>query len=183
MTRPAIVKTENWLAGWVIGKNLCPFAEHPYQRGKVRIVATTASTSDAVFSFILAELEALYNTPVNEVETTLVVVESFLESWEAYLDLLTLLEAVMPETGLEGIIQVASFHPQYVFAGVRNDDPSNYTNRSPFPMFHLIREHSLESALKNFPDPEKIPERNIAMLRDMGVEAVRQYLSAIGALE
>lgn len=97
----------------------------------------------------------------------MVVVENGLASFTEYLDFLSLLENVIAETGLEGIIQIASFHPDYCFEGESQDDPANRTNRSPYPMFHLIREVSLEKAIAKHPDPQSIPERNIALLREM----------------
>lgn len=177
MTDSAVEKTRCWLENWVIQLNLCPFARYPYELNRVGVVTTEAPGSDDIFGFVLAELERLYTTPVKELETTLVVVENGLLSFDDYLDFLDLLERVLPETGLEGIIQIASFHPDYLFAGSDDHDPANYTNRSPYPMFHLIREASLEKALSDYPEPENIPQRNIRLLREMGVDAVKEALS------
>jgi len=176
MSQRATAITEQWLTQWVIGLNLCPFARHPYQDGKVRIVSTEAADADSVYQFILNELDNLYQTPADEVETTLVIIENYLHDFNEYLDFLGLLEKVIKETGLEGVIQIASFHPDYVFAGEDQNDPANYSNRSPLPMFHLIREASLEKAIAHYPDPEKIPQRNIALLREMGLEAIEKIL-------
>jgi hypothetical protein len=167
MTLNAIEETNNWLENWVIRLNLCPFAKYPYENKQVRIVATEATDDDEIFRFVLNELDQLYQADPKEIETTLAVIENGLVTFDEYLDFLGLLEKVIAETGLEGSIQLASFHPDYCFEGEAEDDPANLTNRSPFPMFHLIREESLEKALQSYPDPQVIPERNIALLREM----------------
>ncbi len=172
MSLDAIDKTDAWLRDWVIELNLCPFARHPYEQGKVEIVATRAADVEPVFSFVLSELDRLQQASPGELETTLVVVENALEDFDDYLDFLQHIEVAISESGLEGIIQVASFHPDYYFEGVAEDDPANYTNRSPFPMFHLIREESLEKAVAAYPDPENIPQRNIELLREMGIREI-----------
>ena len=142
-----VAETERWLTDWVIKLNLCPFAKHPYQQGRVKITGIDSADSDTVFRFILQELDNLYQCDPETVETTLVVVKTLLDRFDDYLDYLGLLEDVISKTGLEGQIQLASFHPDYCFEGVDEEDPSNYTNRSPYPMFHLIREASLEKAV------------------------------------
>lgn len=179
MSVTSIKQTERWLKDWVIKLDLCPFAKYPFDQGRIRIIATQATDSDTLFRFVLEELDQLYHSDARDVETTLVVVDQSLSQFNQYLEFLDLLEHVIVETGLEGEIQIASFHPNYCFEGVAEDDPSNYTNRSPYPMFHLIREASLEQAVKHYPDPEKIPERNIALLREMGLEEIRQRLKRI----
>ena len=179
MSATSVEQTERWLKEWVIELDLCPFAKYPFEQGRVRITATNTTDSDSLFRFVLHELDRLYQSDAREIETTLVVVEQSLSEFKEYLDFLDLLEHVIVETGLEGEIQIASFHPDYCFDGVAEDDPSNYTNRSPYPMFHLIREASLEHAINHYPDPEKIPGRNIALLREMGLEQIKQKLRRI----
>ena len=181
MTLDAEQLTEKWLTDWVIKLDLCPFAKYPYQHNKIKIIATDETNEDAVFRFVLNEMEQLYQTPAEKLETTLVVVERLLIHFDEYLDFLELLEKVLQETGLEGILQIASFHPVYRFEGEEVDDPANYTNRSPYPMFHLIREKSLEAALAHYESPENIPKRNIALLREMGVKQIRQMLDGVAA--
>ena len=181
MTGEAVKQTERWLTDWVIRHDLCPFARYPYDQGRVRIVATDATDSDSVFRFILGELDNLYQADPEKIETTLVVVEQLLMNFDDYLDFLDLLQRVIVETGLEGEIQIASFHPDYQFEGVEKDDPSNYTNRSPYPLFHLIREASLEKAIAHYPEPEKTPQRNIALMREMGIDKVKKQLQEISS--
>jgi len=176
MTKIAIEKTDAWLRDWVIELNLCPFARHPYEQGKVDIVSSEESDVESVFRFVLSELDRLQQAAPEELETTLVVIENALTAFDQYLDFLQLLESAISESGLEGIVQIASFHPDYCFEGVAEDDAANYTNRSPFPMFHLIREESLEKAVAAYPEPEKIPLGNIQLLRKMGIgEILSRY--------
>jgi hypothetical protein len=172
----AVEKTQAWLRDWVISLNLCPFARFPFEQGIVDIVSVEAADGDDVFSFVLNELDRLQQNPADELETILVIVENKLQDFNDFLDFLGLLEQVIKETGLEGIVQIASFHPDYCFEGEDIQDPANYTNRSPYPMFHLIREASLEKAVANYPEPEKIPEKNITLLREMGIEKILKLL-------
>lgn len=176
MAKDAIEKTNTWLRDWVIELNLCPFARHPYEQGRVDIVATQQTDVEWVFRFVLSELDRLQQASPQELETTLVVVENALQLFDEYLDFLQLIEAAISESGLQGIIQIASFHPEYCFDAVTEDDPANFTNRSPYPMFHLIREASLEKAVAAYPEPENIPRRNIQLLREMGIgEILKRY--------
>jgi len=181
MPKGAIEKTDAWLRDWVIELNLCPFAHHPYEQGKVDIVTTQQTDVESVFRFVLSELDRLQQTSPEELETALLVIENGLVAFDDYLDFLELIESAVSESGLQGIIQIASFHPQYCFDAVSEDDPANFTNRSPFPMFHLIREESLEKAVASYPKPEKIPQRNIALLREMGItEILKRYRNILG---
>ena len=181
MTEKARRITERWLNDWVIGLNLCPFARYPYEKGQVRVSVTEAQDSDSIFRFVLEELDRLYRSEPEIIETTVLVVEKGLRDFDEYLDMLGLLEEILPQTGLEGVIQLASFHPDYCFEGVEADDVSNFTNRSPFPLIHLIREVSLEKAVASHPDPARIPERNIALMQEMGRQKVREMLASIRA--
>ena len=126
-------------------------------------------------------METLIGLPESQAETSLFVVPAGLEAFETYLDFFAAVETVIPEAGLEGILQLASFHPDYCFEGAEADDPANYTNRSPHPIFHLIREAPLARALENYPDPEAIPDRNIALLRKLGLAEMRRRLAACRA--
>jgi len=173
----ALQATQRWLEQCVIGLNLCPFARFPYEQDKVRLVVCEPDNEDEVFRFVLEELEYLYQH--SETETTVVIVENALADFSQYLDLLGVIESVLPQTGLEGVLQVASFHPDYYFEGVDQDDVSNYTNRSPYPLFHLIREESLEKAVASYDNPEMIPENNMALMRSMGLGKVKLLLAEI----
>ena len=126
---------------------------------------------------LLAEFEAFLAFSPHQAETGLFIVANGLDDFEEFLDLLDLADAALDQAGLRGVLQLASFHPHYVFAGASAGDPANYTNRSPYPMLHLIREAGLDAALETYPDPEGIPERNIRTLRNLGLAEVRKRLA------
>lgn len=161
--------TRQWLEGFVIALNLCPFAAVPFRKEQIRyVLADTASEVELMQTF-LTESERLLHSEPQETETTLIVHPNVLQDFLDYNDFLGLLDELLEETGLRGVLQVASFHPAYQFEGVSVEDPANYTNRSPFPMLHLLREESVARAVDQFPDPERIPERNIQRLRSMEI--------------
>jgi hypothetical protein len=170
----AEARTRAWVEKVVVGLGLCPFAAAPLRAGRVRIAAIDAPDSDTVYRGCLGEMLALVEADPAAVETTLVVVPAALATFEDYLDMLWILEDAVADAGLEGVLQVASFHPDYCFEGAEPDDPANYTNRSPYPMFHLIREAGLEVAVADHPDPGGIPERNARLLRGMGLAGIRR---------
>lgn len=181
MSNQAREETRRWLEQWVIGLELCPFARHPYEQGLVDIVVSSAGDEQQIYRDVLEQLERLSQLPARELETTLVVVERGLRDFLTYLEFLDVLDHVIVEAGLEGVIQIAGFHPQYRFAGEPADDPANFTNRSPYPMFHLIREASLEKAVAAYGDAAGIPDRNIRLLRDMGLKEILARQSVIMA--
>jgi hypothetical protein len=167
-------RVRSWLEELVIGLNLCPFAAAPYRAGRVRYTVCDAVDPEAIYLAFLAELDAFLQIPATQAETGLFILSRGLSDFHDYLDMLASLESAIAEAGLEGIVQLASFHPDYVFEGSAPDDPANYSNRSPYPIFHLIREQELERVLAGYPDPEAIPRRNIARLRSIGLEALQR---------
>lgn len=172
-----IASTRLWLERMVIGLNLCPFASRPYEAGRVGFCVCNKTDPDAIYRAFLIELDGFLQANPDQVETDLFILSQGLTDFNDYLDMLALLEDALAEAGLEGSIQLASFHPDYLFEGVADDDPANYTNRSPYPMFHLIREAGLEAALAAYPNPEQIPERNMARLRELGIEGIEARLA------
>lgn len=161
--------TEVWLSGFVIKLGLCPFANHPYQKGKIRITASVGEyNSNILIQKVLEEARRLIAYSENELETTLIVIPEGLEDFIVYLEMADILESQFIKHGYEGVLQIATFHPQYRFADSLPDDPADYTNRSPFPMFHLLRENSVSQAVDTYPDVDIIPERNKILLRKMG---------------
>lgn len=168
--------TEQWVREVVVGLNLCPFAAEPLKLGRIRYAVCGETAPDDIFRSLLLEMEALINRPEAAVETSLFIVPQGLESFDDFLEILYSADEAIPEAGLDGVLQLASFHPDYRFEGATRDDPANYTNRSPFPMFHLIREESLERALSSYPNPELIPQRNIETLRSLGLAEVQRRL-------
>ena len=174
MSELAIEETRAWVDRAVIGLNLCPFAKAPQVKGLVRYVATEARDVEGLLAVLIDELNRLAETPADRIETTLLIHPQVLADFADYNDFLDLAEAVVAELDLEGVIQVASFHPQYRFAGSDADDPANATNRSPYPTLHLLREESIARAVAAFPEAEAIFEANIATMRRLGAEGWAQ---------
>lgn len=171
-----IAQTRRWLERAVIGLNLCPFAKAVYVKQQVRFVLSEATTTEALLDELTAELSLLSQTDAQAVDTTLLVHPHVLTDFLDYNDFLDRADAVVAALGLEGEIQVASFHPQYQFAGTYPDEMGNYTNRAPFPTLHLLREASIDRAVAAFPDPDVIVERNIATLEELGVEGWKRLM-------
>lgn len=169
--------TRQWLEEVVIGLNLCPFARKELVNNRVRFVVSSADSEEALLADLQAELLHLDDHP--ETETTLLVHPGVLADFETYNDFLPAGDGLLELLELDGIYQIASFHPDYRFAGTGPEDAENFTNRSPFPMLHLLREASVERAVESHPDPDAIPERNIALMQTLGTAEMRQRLSRI----
>lgn len=159
--KQAETRVRQWLEEVVIGLNLCPFASKPYLDQRVRIQASDCDNETCLLEVLKKELDYLAQQPPEKVETTLLVVTAMLGNFYDYNDFLDLAERLLEQLDYTGTIQIASFHPGYQFAGTEPEDCENLTNRAPYPILHLIRETSLEKALKHYPHPEQIPERNI----------------------
>ena len=157
-----------WLERAVIGLNLCPFAKAVHVKRQVRFVLSDASTPEALLEQLAEELLLLRETPAEEIDTTLIVHPDVLQDFLDYNDFLDNADAAVEALDLGGILQVASFHPQYQFAGSEPDDADNLTNRAPYPILHLLREASIDRAVAAYPDPDAIIERNIATVRELG---------------
>ena len=162
--------TKQWLEKAVIGLNLCPFAKAPHVKNLVRIVVSEARHLDGFLEDLDRELQLLGNTPASELETTLLVHPTLFPDFETFNQMLEIADDAVVENELEGIVQIAPFHPDFQFEGTEADDISNYTNRSPYPTLHLIREDSIAKAAEAFPDTSAIFDRNIALLEKMGHE-------------
>ena len=161
-------KTRHWLEKAVIGLNLCPFAKAVYVKNQVRLVVSHARHADDLLEDIDRELDLLVATPAREIDTTLLIHPTLFEDFLDFNDFLEIAEGVVSEHDLEGVIQLASFHPRFQFEGTEPDDISNYTNRAPFAMLHLLREDSVERAVDSFPEAEAIFRQNIATLEKLG---------------
>lgn len=166
-----------WLERAVIGLNLCPFAKAVYVKQQVRIVVSDASTERALLEQLGEELALLRDTPAEATDTTLLVHPLVLGDFLDYNDFLDDADALVEAMDLDGVLQVASFHPDYRFADTDADDPGNLTNRAPYPILHLLREDSVERAVAAYPQPDAIIERNIETMRELGVEGFRTLLS------
>ena len=163
-------QVDQWLNDVVIGLNLCPFAAKPQRNKQIKIFVSEASQEEALLEDILLQLIELSNTKPEKLETTLVVVPNMLQDFWDYNFFIDWVEGLIKQQDWEGIFQVATFHPDYCFGGAEPEDDENLTNRSPYPVFHLIREESMEKVLKHYPDPESIPGTNIARVSALSEE-------------
>jgi hypothetical protein len=172
-----IAATQRWLERAVIGLNLCPFAKATVAKRSVRIAVSHATSQEALAEDLQRELQVLAAAPIDELETTLIVHPGVLRDFFEYNDFLDVADALLADLDLEGVVQVASFHPDYCFADAPADDPANYTNRSPYPTLHLLREASIDRAVAAVPDTDRIYERNIETLRNLGVAGFEAVLA------
>lgn len=161
--------TRLWLEKAVIGLNLCPFAKAVYVKNQVRLVVSKARHADDLLEELDRELDLLVASPAEEIDTTLLIHPSLFEDFLDFNDFLEVAEGVVDEHGLEGVVQLASFHPRFQFDGSEPDDISNFTNRAPFAIIHLLREASVERAVEAFPEAEGIFEANIVTLEKLGL--------------
>ncbi|BDX05709.1 DUF1415 domain-containing protein [Planctobacterium marinum] len=166
-----------WLEDIIIGLNLCPFAKKPYLANKVQLLFESSNKLNKIAEQVVLACNQLDQQP--EIETALVVFPNSLKDFNRYLDALEFCEALLEQQGYSGVYQLASFHPDYVFEGEEFDDVSNYTNRAPYPIIHIIREQSIDQVLKTYRDPEAIPERNIALMQKMGLAQIEKLFSTL----
>ena len=159
-----------WLERAVIGLNLCPFAKAVYVKGQVHCTVSQASNLEALRDDLLQALKDLVAHEPDERDTTLLIIQNLLQDFVDYNDFLNVADDCLLALDLEGEIQIASFHPQYQFAGTDDDDITNFTNRSPYPTLHLIREASIDRAVAAFPDAEDIFEANMATMNQLGLQ-------------
>ena len=163
-----IAATRQWIEKAVIGLNLCPFAKPVYVKNQVRFVVSHAPHLDGLLEDLDRELDFLATADPEAVETTLLIHPALLPDFLDFNDFMQLAEAAVAEHGLDGVIQIASFHPRFQFEGTAPDDMGNFTNRAPFPTLHLLREASIARAVAAFPEVETIYERNIETLQALG---------------
>lgn len=180
-TDQIIQQTRNWITEVVIACNFCPFAAREVKRNSIHYQVVTAVRPEEALAALLQECKRLDDHP--DIETTLLIFpEDFLD-FTQYLTLVGMAEQLLKKKKYEGTYQVASFHPEYRFAGAPDDDPANFTNRSVYPMLHLLREASIEAALKRYPDPDSIPAGNIDFARNKGyayMKMLRDSCLAVG---
>ena len=170
-----ISQTKNWLNTFIIKHTICPFAKREYDRDSIHYELITSEAIEDQLQALIQSCAALENN--SEIETSLLIYPKGLNDFDDYLDFLAIASDLLDKQGYEGIFQLASFHPDYCFDGVDSDDASNYTNRSPYPTLHIIREASLERVLENYPDPESIPQRNIEYTRELGIDVLKKILA------
>jgi hypothetical protein len=173
----AIEDTRRWLERAVIGLNLCPFAKAVHVKEQIRWVESPAEDPERLLEDLVRELQFLAAADPASVETTLLIHPRVLTDFLDYNDFLDVADAAVESLGLAGVLQVASFHPDYQFAGTAPHDAENLSNRSPHPTLHLLREASIDEAVAAFPEAASIYERNIETLRRLGFEGWRRLLS------
>ncbi len=171
-----IAETQIWLERAVIGLNLCPFAKAVHGKGQIRWVLSEATEPVALLKQLVQELQGLAQADADEVDTTLIVHPQVLQDFFDFNDFLGVAEDTLADLGLEGVLQIASFHPHFQFADARADDVGNATNRSPYPTLHLLREDSIDRAVAAFPAAEAIYERNIETMQQLGWAGWRELL-------
>ncbi len=169
-TREIILRTEAWINKAVIGLNLCPFAKAVQVKRQIRYAISDAKSAKQLYRDFVVELEHIAETNPAELDTTVLIHPYVMRDFLDYNDFLDVADEAIAEADLDGEIQVASFHPDYQFAGTEPDDIGNYTNRSPYPTLHLLREASIENAVAAFPDAADIYEKNIATMQALGHE-------------
>ena len=170
-----IKQVQNWLFSVVIAYSICPFAKREFDRGSIHYEVIVSNELNQQLEQLILSCEQLDEHP--EIETSLLIFPNLFSDFYDYLDFVDIANELIHKQGYEGIYQLATFHPEYCFDGSDENDASNYTNRSPYPMLHLLREASLEKVLASYPDPESIPERNIELTRGLGLTAMQKFLA------
>ncbi len=174
-----ITQTQKWLNTVIIEYSICPFVKREFVKNTIHYEIIKSNGENISIEQHLEQLiltcEKLDDT--ESIETSLLIFPDSLADFDVYLDFVEIANALMHKQGYVGIYQLASFHPQYCFADSDVDDASNYTNRSPYPMLHILREASLEKVLETYPNPENIPQRNIDLTRNLGLTTMQKLLS------
>jgi hypothetical protein len=176
MKEQLILKTKDWIENWVIGLNLCPFAKSPFTHNKIKFLAYEGESIEEFSRVLWRELSFLADEPSDGIETTFLIHPQLGVNFENYLDLCEWANGHIKALELVGQIQIAEFHPHYQFASTLPDAPENFTNRSPFPMLHLLKEASITKAVDLYPNVEEIPQKNIDLLNQMGIDRIQKML-------
>ncbi|NRO98383.1 DUF1415 family protein [Paraburkholderia sp. NMBU_R16] len=171
-----VAATQHWLVRAVIGLNLCPFAKAVHAKGQIRYVVSDARDMEGALTELEAELKWLAEADPAQVDTTLLILPHALGAFLEFNDCVFFAERLVDQLGLQGMLQIASFHPDYRFEGSEPEDIENYTNRAPYPILHLLREASVTRAVDAFPDAADVYERNIETMRRLGHECWRRWM-------
>ena len=166
--------TRKWLETIVIDLNLCPFAKTEYLNKRVRFSVSAAESQERLLQDLVIELAVLNKRA--DLQTTMLITPNNLQKFDTYNQFLDFTDALLAQMKLEGVFQIASFHPDYQFAGTKTTDVENYTNRSPYPVLHILREASVEKAVKAHPNTEQIAQENIKRLREIGLSEMKKRL-------
>ena len=175
----AIARVRAWIEHFVVDLNLCPFARPVVSSDALRIIACESASPAAIVTLLITELNLLSQSEGSSIATSVLVLPEGLEDFDDYLGLLDDAQMLLEEMGLDGEIQLASFHPDYRFEGEPIDAVSHFTNRAPYPLIHLLRENMVTTALETYPNPERIPERNIQTLERLGLVGIKRLLNSI----
>lgn len=171
-----IAQTKKWITDVVIGCNFCPFAAKEVKRNSIHYIVDTSTDIETSLQIFINECMRMDDDELTE--TSFIIYPNTFKDFDDYLDLVSLAEALLEKEDYEGIYQVASFHPEYCFEDANENDAENFTNRSIYPMLHILREASIEKALENYNDPENIPERNIKFVRGKGTVYMKMLRDA-----
>ncbi|WP_394181605.1 DUF1415 domain-containing protein [Marinomonas posidonica] len=169
-------QTMNWVKNFIVGHNVCPFAKREVEKDSVRLVVLRSKKTDVALEELMSEIQWLDEHA--ETETTLLIFPTLFKDFQRYLDFVEMSENLMFDQGCEGVYQLATFHPDYCFAGAEEEDVSNYTNRSPYPMLHILREASLDKAIEFYGDTSQIPDENIAKMEALGRNKLEDIFKA-----
>ena len=172
-----VTKTKSWITNVVVACNFCPFAAREIKRGSIHYEVINNATTKTVLEATLKMFLLLNNN--EQIETSILILPDHFSEFNDYLDLVEKVETLLTKNNYEGIYQIASFHPKYMFADSDENDPSNYTNRSPYPMLHFLREESVTKAIAGYNDIENVPKRNIAFTKEKGLAYMQQLLKSI----
>jgi len=175
-TTESVRRTQRWLERVVVALDLCPFAKREFLNQRVRFKESAASTQEQLLQDLVVELALLNRRP--DIETTLLIHPKVLQDFDAYNQFLDFADSVIMQMKLEGVFQIASFHPHYQFANTHVDDVQNFTNRSPCPLLHILREASLAGVIDRHSDIRKIPHDNIQLMRSLGAEYMQNLLAS-----
>jgi len=167
--------TKRWVESFVVDLNLCPFAKAEVLKNSIRYTVSEVTSQEELLITLKDELVLLSNKP--EIETTFLIHANTLKAFEEFNNFLDIVDQLLIEMKFQGIFQIASFHPEYQFAGSKPDAPENYTNRSPFPMLHILREKSVERAIARYGDTSRISLQNIELMDSLGKRKLQALLS------
>jgi hypothetical protein len=171
-----IESVQRWVESFVVDMNLCPYAKRELIKNRVRFALTAAESEEELLIALQTELELLHGD--SAIETTLLIHAKVLQVFDDYNQFLNHADRLLQQMGFEGVYQIASFHPHYQFGGTDPDDAENYTNRSPYPMLHIIREDSVAQAIADSPNAEQIPVRNIELMNQLGQDKLQALMQA-----
>ena len=168
-----IEKVKSWVNDFVIHYNVCPFAKKVFVQNRIQYSVSFSEKPEQVLQELLFEIQLLDRMGSEKLDTTLFILPKAFSDFGDYLDFIHISEGVLATLGFEGIFQIATFHPDYQFEGTQANHAENFTNRSPYPIIHLLREDSVEQAIEHYPNPEDIPEHNIAKMNELGTNALQ----------